>query len=77
MSDRSRTTKDARRLEKVYDTKAHGTKHRTVMQLIHDRGLDGAIEQLEAWGLKRTEQLEDSADEPCGVCHYLHCVCPR
>jgi hypothetical protein len=53
MTNRSHTTKDARKLEKLYDTKSHGVSHSTVLRLIQERGLDGAIEQLEAWGMKR------------------------
>lgn len=49
---RSNTTKTARRLEKLYDTKAHGTKHSTVMSLLRDKGLEGTMVQLEAWGMK-------------------------
>ena len=45
-------TRDARAIEVLYDTKAHGTGHQTVVRLIQERGLDGAIEQLEAWGMK-------------------------
>jgi len=45
-------SKEARRLEKLYDTKAHGTGHQTVLRLIREKGLDGAIAQLEAWGMK-------------------------
>jgi hypothetical protein len=51
MSNRSTATKNARRLEKLYGTKAHGVKHMTVLRLVNERGLDGAIEQLEAWGM--------------------------
>lgn len=51
MSNRSRETKDARSLEKLYQTKANGVKHMTVLRLVTERGLDGAIEQLEAWGM--------------------------
>ena len=44
--------KDARRLEKLYDTKARGTTHTTVLRLIRERGIEGAIAQLEAWGMR-------------------------
>lgn len=53
MTNRGRDTKDARKLEKLYDTKAHGVKHMTVLNLVREHGLDLAMEQLEAWGLKR------------------------
>lgn len=43
---------DARRLEKLYGTKAHGTSYQTVLNLVRERGLDGAIKQLEEWGMK-------------------------
>ena len=49
MTNRSRTTKEAR---KLYGTKAQGTSHQTVMNLLHERGLDGTIAQLEAWGMR-------------------------
>ena len=51
MSNRSQATRDARRIEKLYKTKEHGTKHQTVLHLIQERGVDGCIEQLEAWGM--------------------------
>ncbi len=53
MTNRSHDSKDARKLEKLYDTKRHGTNHSTVLRLIQEKGLDGAIEQLEAWGMRR------------------------
>lgn len=49
---RNSTTREARRLEHLYQTKKHGTKHGTVMRLLHNVGLEGAIRQLEAWGMK-------------------------
>lgn len=49
---RDSTTREARRLERLYQTKKHGTKHGTVMRLLHNVGLEGAILQLEAWGMK-------------------------
>jgi hypothetical protein len=52
MTTRSKTTKTARQLERLYNTKAHGTKHGTVMRLLHNVGLEGTIRQLEAWGMK-------------------------
>jgi hypothetical protein len=69
MTSRSTETKNARKLERLYRTKEHGTKHTTVLNLIRDHGLDGAMAQLEAWGMV--------AETTCGVCHYIHCVCPR
>ena len=51
MTTRSKTTKTARKLERLYNTKAHGTKHSTVMRLLHNVGLEGTIQQLEAWGM--------------------------
>jgi hypothetical protein len=45
-------TVQARQLERLYRTKEHGTGHQTVLRLIRERGLDGAIQQLEAWGMK-------------------------
>jgi hypothetical protein len=53
MTNRGHDVKDARKLEKLYATKAHGTKHSTVLRLVREKGLEGAIEQLEAWGMKR------------------------
>jgi hypothetical protein len=55
VTDRSRDTKDARKIEKLYDTKAYGTKHSTVVRLIREKGLEGAMTQLEEWGLKRVD----------------------
>jgi hypothetical protein len=52
MSGQSHRTKTARKLEKLYSTKAHDVKHQTIMRLLEDRGLDGTINQLEAWGLR-------------------------
>lgn len=52
MSGRSQSTRDARRLERLYGTKAGGTNHYTVLRLIRQRGLDGAIEELEAMGFR-------------------------
>jgi GH24 family phage-related lysozyme (muramidase) len=52
MSNRSHETKDARKLEKLYNTKEHGTSHSTVMRLIREKGLEGAMAQLESWGMK-------------------------
>lgn len=51
MGNQSRETKDARDLERLYDTKAYGTKHQTVLRLVRERGLEGAMAQLEAWGM--------------------------
>ncbi len=51
MTNRSHATKDARKLEKLYRTKEHGTKHTTVLRLISEHGLEGAMRQLEAWGM--------------------------
>jgi len=69
MSNRSRATKDARKLEKLYGTKARQIAHSTILRLIRERGLDGAIQQLEAWGLTPTmpqpDRIDGSiADEP-------------
>jgi len=52
MTQRSHATKDARRLERLYRTKEHGTAHQTVLRLIRECGLEGAIQQLEVWGMK-------------------------
>ncbi len=54
MGHQSQETKDARRLEKLYRTKEHGCAHSTVLRLIRQKGVDGAIAQLEAWGMKPT-----------------------
>ena len=62
MTQRSRATKDARRLERLYRTKEHGTGHQTVLRLLRERGLEGAIQQLEAWGMKPSGG--DGAQEP-------------
>jgi len=59
VSNRSTATKTARKLEKLYRTKEHGTKHTTVLRLLTERGLDGTIEQLEAWGM-----VANGADDP-------------
>ena len=65
MSHRSTATRNARRLERLYQTKAHGVKHMTVLRLLSERGLDGAIEQLEAWGMKAEVVVNDaSSPEP-------------
>ena len=63
MSHRSTATRNARRLERLYQTKAHGVKHMTVLSLLSERGLDGAIEQLEAWGMK-AEVVVNGAPSP-------------
>jgi len=52
MTNRGNDSKEARKLEKLYRTKEHGTGHQTVLRLIREKGLDGAIAQLEAWGMK-------------------------
>lgn len=62
MGDRSQTTKDARRLEKLYGTKEHGTSHSTVHRLVSERGLEGAIQQLEAWGMKPAGASEGAGE---------------
>jgi hypothetical protein len=59
VSNRSTATKTARKLEKLYQTKKHGTNHMTVLRLLAERGLDGTIEQLEAWGM-----VANGADDP-------------
>lgn len=51
MGNQSAPTKRARELEKLYDTKAHGTNHTTVLRLVLDHGFEGAAKQLEAWGM--------------------------
>ena len=51
MANRTTAQRDARRLEKLYATKEHGTKYTTVLRLVVERGLEGAIRQLEDWGL--------------------------
>jgi hypothetical protein len=43
---------EARRLEKLYDTKANGIRHSTILHLIQERGLNGTIVQLESWRMK-------------------------
>lgn len=55
MANQSSRTKEARRIERLYNTKAHGTKHGTVMRLIENHGIEGCIQQLEAWGMKAGE----------------------
>lgn len=60
---RSSMTREARRLERLYNTKAHGTKHGTVMRLLHNVGLEKTIEQLEAWGMKPVADLSGSEGE--------------
>jgi hypothetical protein len=55
---RDATTRTARRLERLYETKKHGTKHATIMRLLHNVGLEGTIRQLEAWGMKPTGEKE-------------------
>ena len=66
MTTRSKTTTTARQLERLYNTKAHGTKHGTVMRLLHNVGLEKTIEQLEAWGMKANEAVPvlPESDEP-------------
>jgi hypothetical protein len=59
MSNRTTAQRNARRLMKVYDVKAHGSCYTTVLRLVREQGLDGAIEQLEAWGMK--PQVADAA----------------
>jgi len=52
MSNQSKDTKEARRLEKLYGTREQGTAHSTVLRLVRQRGVEGAAAQLVAWGLK-------------------------
>jgi hypothetical protein len=52
MTSRGGKNKDAKRLMALYDCKKHGTKYSTVLNLLKERGLEGAITQLEAWGMK-------------------------
>jgi hypothetical protein len=59
---RSNTTRTARKLERLYNTKAHGTKHATVMRLLHNVGLEGTIQQLEAWGMKPEPGADSTKD---------------
>lgn len=67
MSGRSSMTKEARRIERLYGTKAHGTKHGTVMRLLHNVGLEGCIQQLEAWGLKPNDTGDSNPEaDDCG-----------
>jgi hypothetical protein len=58
MTNRSAASKGARKLEKLYNTKGHGTKHSTVLRLVEERGLEGAIQQLESWGMAPVVTLE-------------------
>jgi hypothetical protein len=66
MMGRSSTTREARRLERLYQTKKHGTKHGTIMRLLHNVGLEGAIAQLEAWGMKPTELPTNTREDGNG-----------
>lgn len=56
-------TREARRLERLYNTKAHGTKHATVMRLLHNHGLEGTIVQLESWGMRPSATTEGLAEQ--------------
>ncbi len=60
MTSRGTASKQARMLEKVYETKKHGTKHMTVLRLVQEQGLEGAIDQLEAWGMKRITESDET-----------------
>lgn len=62
MSRQAKDTREAKRLERLYGTKAQGTSHTTVLRLVRDRGLEGAIAQLEAWGMKPTEAKAGGRD---------------
>lgn len=61
MSNRTTAQRNARRLMKVYDVKAHGSCYTTVLRLVRERGLDATIEQLEAWGMKPIGSNESDA----------------
>lgn len=65
MSNQSHRTKTARKLEKLYATKAHGTKHGTIMRLLENHGLDGCINQLEAWGLRPCMNTSPEVSQSC------------
>lgn len=44
--------REARRIERLYATKEHGTSHSTVLRLLRDQGAEATIAQLEAWGMR-------------------------
>lgn len=48
----ARNSKDAKRLTKLYGTRERGVGHQRVLLLIRERGLDGAIAELEAMGFR-------------------------
>ena len=48
----ARNSKDAKRLTKLYGTRERGVGHQRVLLLIRERGLDGAIEEIEAMGFR-------------------------
>ena len=52
MTTRGGKNKDVKRLMALYDCKKHGTKYSTVLNLLKERGLEGAITQLEDWGMR-------------------------
>ena len=75
MTRKTSAQSNARELEKLYATKARGTKYQTVLRLVRTVGYAGAAAQLEAWGHKLTEEigqadtapaLTPSADHPMG-----------
>lgn len=53
MTSSGTDSKDARRLEKQYGTKARGIKHSVVLRKLRDDGLAATIDWLEAQGLTR------------------------
>ena len=68
MTTRSTESRNARRLERLYGTKASGIQYTTVLRLIRDRGLDGAMLELESRGLKPVVAIVPDRDQlPPGV----------
>lgn len=52
MSHHSKETREARRIERLYSTKANGCAHSTVIRLLREQGTEGCLRQLEAWGMR-------------------------
>jgi hypothetical protein len=64
MGKKSTRSKNARLVEDLYATKEHGMSYTDVLKLIDEYGLDGAIDMLEARGLKPVVRATEAEPEP-------------
>lgn len=63
MTRKGTTKTGAREVARTYGTAAHGIGHARLVQLIRQHGLEGAIQQLEAMGLKPVAALAVAESE--------------